>query len=265
MEYRTIRVAEERGVGTITLDRPEVMNAMNGLMRAELRHALARLAPAAERVEPPVRVLVITGTGRAFCSGQDLGDGPNVAALNLDQVLRDEYHPILRAITDSPIPVIAAVNGTAAGAGASLALACDVVIAAESARFVQAFARIGLIPDAGGSWILPRLVGQARALGAALFAEAISARQAADWGMIWEAVPDEAFAAQLAARAATLAAGPTLAYRHIRAAMRSAWSHDLEKHIAEEAERQGICGQSRDFREGVLAFTEKRPAVFEGR
>lgn len=265
MAYRTIRVTEAEGVGTIALNRPEVMNAMNGLMRAELRDALARLAPTAAGVEPPVRVVVITGTGRAFCSGQDLGDGPNLAALNLDQVLRDEYHPILRAITDSPVPVIAAVNGTAAGAGASLALVCDVVIAAESARFVQAFARIGLMPDAGGSWILPRLVGSARALGAALFAEAIEARQAADWGMIWAAVPDAAFEAEVAARAAALAAGPTLAYRHIRAAMRHAWTQDMEAHIAEEAERQGICGQTRDFREGVLAFAEKRAPVFEGR
>ncbi|WP_201155676.1 enoyl-CoA hydratase-related protein, partial [Rhodobaculum claviforme] len=206
-----------------------------------------------------------TGAGLAFCAGQDLGDGPNVAALNLEQLLRDEYHPLVRAIADCPVPVVAAVNGTAAGAGASLALICDVVIAAESARFVQAFARIGLMPDAGATWMLPRLVGPARALGAALFAEAIPARQAAEWGMIWEAVPDDAFDSRWRSRAAQLAQGPTLAYREVRAAMRSAWRQDLEPHLDEEASRQGRCGQSRDFREGVLAFSEKRAALFEGR
>lgn len=265
MDYRTIRVTRSGGVATITLDRPEVMNALNGLMRAELRDAVSQIAPSAEGAEPTARVLVITGAGRAFCSGQDLGDRANVATVNLDQVLRDEYHPLLMAISDSPVPVIAAVNGTAAGAGASLALACDVVIAAESARFVQAFARIGLMPDAGGCWFLPRLVGPARALGAALFAEAVTAREAADWGMIWEAVPDADFTGRVEARAAALADGPTVAYRHIRAAMRNAWTQDLETHVGEEARRQGACGQTRDFREGVLAFTEKRPPMFEGR
>lgn len=258
MEYQTILLEREGGVATVTLNRPEVMNALDGLMRAELRHAVAEAGQGC-------RVVVLTGAGRAFCSGQDLGSARDVASLNLDQVLRDEYHPLLRAIVDCPVPVIAAVNGAAAGAGASLALAADVVIAAESARFVQAFARIGLMPDAGGTWAWPRLVGPARALGAALFAEAIPARQAADWGLIWEAVPDDLFAAHWRGRAEQLAAGPTAAYAQIRAAHRSAWAHDLETHLAEEAERQGICGQTRDFREGLLAFAEKRPPVFEGR
>ena len=258
MEYQTLLSETAEGVAVITLNRPEVMNALNAQMRAELRHAVTEAGEAA-------RVVVLTGAGRAFCSGQDLGGGPSVARLNLEQVLRDEYHPLLRAIHDCPVPVIAAVNGTAAGAGASLALACDVVIAAESARFVQAFSRIGLMPDAGGSWIWPRLVGPARALGAALFAEAVEARQAADWGLIWEAVPDQTFPAHWQARAAHLAAGPTRAYAEIRAATREALSRDLETHIADEAVRQGALGQTRDFREGVLAFTEKRPASFEGR
>ena len=258
MDYQTITLELQDCVAVVTLNRPDVLNAMNGQMRAELQHAIA--GPGGE-----ARVIVLTGAGRAFCAGQDLGEGPNVAALNLEQVLRDEYHPLVRAITDSPVPVIAAVNGTAAGAGASLALICDVVIAAEGARFVQAFARIGLMPDAGGTWVLPRLVGPARALGAALFAEAIEARQAADWGMIWEAVPDETFAARWQLRARQLAEGPTVAYREMRAAMRAAWNSDLETHLEEEARRQGQCGQTRDFREGVLAFSEKRPAAFEGR
>ena len=258
MLYRTILTQAAGGVAIVTLNRPEVMNALDGQMRAELRHAIAEAGQAE-------RVVVLTGAGRAFCSGQDLGDGPNVAQLNLDQVLRDEYHPLLRAIQDCPVPVIAAVNGTAAGAGASLALACDVVIAAESAAFIQAFARIGLMPDAGGSWFWPRLVGPARALGAALFAERITARQAADWGLIWEAVPDADFTATWQGRAAHLAAGPTRAFAEIRAATRAALTRDLETHIADEAERQGALGRTRDFREGLIAFLEKRPPTFEGR
>lgn len=258
MDYQTITREIAGDVAVVTLNRPEVLNALNGLMRAELRHAI-------ETAGQGARVVVLTGAGRAFCAGQDLGDGPNVAALNLEQVLRDDYHPLVRAITECPVPVIAAVNGTAAGAGASLALICDVVIAAESARFVQAFARIGLMPDAGATWMLPRLVGPARALGAALFAESVTAREAADWGMIWEAVPDPAFDARWRSRASQLAEGPTLAYREMRAAMRTAWGQALEPHLDEEARRQGRLGTSRDFREGVLAFTEKRPPRFEGR
>ena len=258
MDYQTLDCATESGIATITLNRPDVLNALNGLMRAELRHAVTAAGESA-------RVVVLTGAGRAFCSGQDLGDAPDVTRLNLDQVLRDEYHPMLRAIVDCPVPVIAAVNGTAAGAGANLALAADVVIAAESAVFIQAFARIGLMPDAGGTWMLPRLVGQARALGAALFAERIPAPQAADWGMIWEAVPDPVFDTHWRTRAAQLAQGPTLAFRQIREAMRESWRNDLETQLTREAERQGACGKTRDFREGVLAFTEKRPASFEGR
>jgi len=258
MQYETIHCAIADDVAVITLNRPEKMNALNAQMRAELRHAVTAAGGAA-------RVTVLTGTGRAFCSGQDLGDGGRADRLHLDQVLRDEYEPMLRAILDSPVPVIAAVNGVAAGAGANLALMCDVVIAAESAAFVQAFSRIGLVPDAGGSWALPRQVGLARALGAALFAERIEARRAADWGMIWEAVPDDTFDAHWRARAATLAAGPTLAFRETRALLRAATARDLDAQLAAEAAAQATCGKSRDFLEGVLAFTEKRPARFEGR
>jgi len=258
VDYQTLTYEIGDGVAVIALNRPEVMNALNAQMRAELRHALAAAGAAS-------RVVVITGTGRAFCSGQDLGDRATVASLNLEQVLRDEYEPLLRAIVDCPVPVIAAVNGAAAGAGANLALAADVVIAAESAAFVQAFSRIGLMPDAGGTWMLPRLVGQARAMGAALFAERIPARQAADWGMIWEAVPDAEFDACWRARARHLAEGPSVAYGHIRRVMRDSWGNDLESQLALEARLQGECGQTRDFREGVVAFLEKRPAKFEGR
>jgi 2-(1,2-epoxy-1,2-dihydrophenyl)acetyl-CoA isomerase len=172
---------------------------------------------------------------------------------------------MIRAITDAPVPVIAAVNGVAAGAGANLALACDLVIASESAVFIQAFTRIGLIPDAGGTSFLPQRVGLQRAMGAALLAEPVSARQAADWGMIWEAVPDDRFAEVVAARAGKLAAGPTGAYAALKQALRGAFEQPLEAQLAVEARLQGVCGASEDFREGVAAFLEKRAPRFQGR
>ncbi len=181
MSFETIQFATADGVATLTLNRPAVMNALNARMRAEITQALTTLTP-------DVRAVVLTGAGRGFCSGQDLTDAG--AAADLERTLREEYEPMLAAITTCPVPVIAAVNGVAAGAGANLALAADVVIATESASFIQAFTRIGLIPDAGGTWIIPRAVGTARAMGMMLFAEPVSARQAADWGMIWQALPD---------------------------------------------------------------------------
>ncbi len=258
MDYQTITGTIEDGVATITLNRPEVMNALNAQMRTELLHALRELPAKA-------RVLVLTGVGRAFCSGQDLGDSSDLRTLDLERTLRDEYEPMLRAIYDCPLPVISAVNGAAAGAGANLALAADVVIACESASFLQAFTRIGLMPDAGGTYWLPRQVGFARAMGAALFADRITARQAADWGMIWEAVPDDAFDAHWRGRAAQLAEGPTVAYRGVKQALRESYANDLDTQLRLEARLQGTCGQTRDFREGVMAFLEKRPARFEGR
>jgi len=238
--------------------RPDMMNALNRQMRAELTHALKDLAKRA-------RVLVLTGEGRAFCSGQDLGDGGNAANIDLERTLREEYEPMLRAIYDAPVPVIAAVNGPAAGAGANLALAADVVIAQDDAVFIQAFSKIGLIPDAGGTWFLPRQVGFARAMGAMLFAERITAQQAVEWGMIWECAPAEAFESLWMSRARILAEGPTIAYRNIRRALRASLSNPLNDQLALEAQLQAEAGKTRDFREGVLAFLEKRPASFEGR
>ena len=258
MEYQTITLSIEDGIAVLTLSRPEVMNALNAQMRAEILHAV-REAPKS------ARVLVVTGEGRAFCSGQDLGAAGSAAEIDLERTLRDEYEPMLKAVFDCEIPTIAAVNGAAAGAGANLALAADVVIAAESASFVQAFARIGLVPDAGGTYWLPRQVGLARAMGAALFAEKVPARQAADWGMIWEAVPDAEFAAHWRSRARHLAQGPTVAYRHSKTALRQSFANTLEDQLALEAHLQGECGRTRDFKEGVLAFLEKRAADFEGR
>ena len=258
MTYQTIRYDLAEGVAVITLARGVVMNALNRDMRAEIAAALARAGAEA-------RVVVLTGEGRAFCAGQDLGDASDAAGLDLARVLAEEYAPMLAALHACPVPVIAAVNGVAAGAGASLALATDVVIATESASFVQAFARIGLMPDAGGTWFLPRLVGQARAMGAALFADRIAARQAADWGMIWEAVPDVDFEHHWRARAAHLAAGPTLAFKAIRAAMLVGAGQGLTAQLALEARLQGELGRSRDFAEGVAAFHEKRAPQFEGK
>ncbi|MGY6705046.1 enoyl-CoA hydratase-related protein [Roseinatronobacter sp.] len=259
MDYDTLTTSiDDRGIAIITMARPEMMNALNKQMRAELTHAIKTMAPNA-------RVLVLTGTGRAFCSGQDLGDGGNAAQIDLERTLREEYEPLLRAIFDAPVPVIAAVNGAAAGAGANLALAADVVIACDSAVFIQAFTRIGLIPDAGGTYFLPRQVGFARAMGAMLFADSISARQAADWGMIWETAADDEFHATWMARASALASGPTVAYRNIRRALRASLSNTLDAQLALEAQLQAETGKTRDFKEGVLAFLEKRPAGFEGR
>jgi len=258
MLYETIRYAVREDIAIVQFDRPEVMNALSTQMRAEITHA-------AKRAPEEARVLVLTGKGRAFCSGQDLGDSRSIAATDLERTLRDEYIPMIRAVSDCAVPTIAAVNGPAAGAGANLALAADVVIASDEASFLQAFARIGLIPDAGGTYWLPRQIGFARAMGAALFAEPVPARQAAEWGMIWEAVPAESFADAWWARARQLAAGPTATYRNIKRALRAGLANDVESQLLLEAELQGELGETRDFREGVLAFLEKRQARFEGR
>ncbi|MFN3952909.1 MAG: enoyl-CoA hydratase-related protein [Pararhodobacter sp.] len=258
MQYKTVIVTEADGIGTITLNRPTLMNALNSQMRAEITHAVKDLGARQ-------RVVVLTGEGRAFCSGQDLGDGASVEDLDLGRILREEYEPMLHAIYDCPVPVISAVNGAAAGAGANLALAADVVIAAQSAVFLQAFSRIGLIPDAGGTYWLPRKVGFARAMGQALFAEKVRADEAATMGMIWASVPDDQFAAEWQRRAAQLAKGPTQAYGAIKRALRASLSNSLEGQLTLEAQLQGECGKSRDFLEGVMAFLEKREAKFEGR
>lgn len=259
MQYETIAYSVEDNIATVTLNRPEKMNALNTQMRAEVADAVARGGREG-------RVVVLTGSGdRAFCSGQDLGDRSNAAEVDLERTLRDEYMPMLQAIYDCPVPVICAVNGAAAGAGANLALAADVVIAKESSYFLQAFTKIGLIPDAGGTWFMPRQIGLAKAMGAALFAEKISAKQADEWGLIWEAVADDAFEAQVAKRAAYLANGPTMAFERVKKAMMASTGNDLQTQLELEGHYQGECGRSRDFKEGVLSFMEKRKPEFEGR
>lgn len=256
MEEPTILVQAEGEVTILTMNRPRLRNALNRQLRAELLAALKAATQA--------RCVVLTGTGSAFSSGQDLADAGPLDELDLERTLREEYEPLIAAIADCPAPVIAAVNGVAAGAGANLALACDLVIAAESATFLQAFTRIGLMPDAGGTFWLPRQVGQARAMGAMLLAEPIPAAQAAAWGMIWEAVPDVEFETRWRARAAALAAGPTVALAAVKRALRASPSNTLADQLALEARLQGQCGATQDFREGVAAFLEKRPARFRG-
>lgn len=256
MTYDTLNCEMSGGVATIAMNRPDRRNALNSTMRADLVRALTALPDT-------VRCVVLTGSGGAFCSGQDLTEATDIA--RIEDVLRREYEPMLKAVTDCPVPVIAAVNGVAAGAGANLALAADVVIATESAVFIEAFTRIALIPDAGGTWFVPRLVGRARALGMMLFADPIPARQAAEWGLIYEAVPDDAFAARIAARAAQLAQGPTAVYRDIRKAVDAAGGNDLDAQLGIEAALQGAAGSRPDFREGVAAFLEKRAPRFDGR
>lgn len=258
--YETILYDVTGGVAKVTLNRPDKLNALNPQMFADLFDVLDRFESNADS-----RCLLITGAGRGFCAGADLTAGDmESASPDLDQSLIERYNPLVLRLSGLDCPVVAAVNGVAAGAGCNLALAADIVVAGHSASFMQAFVRIGLMPDAGGTWILPRLVGQARAMGLAMLGEGLPAKDAADWGLIWSCMNDEDLMPQAAELAERLANGPTLALGHIKAAIRASTGNSLERQLTLEASGQAALGRSDDYMEGVAAFREKRPAAYRG-
>ncbi len=263
MSYETIIFSIDNGAARLTLNRPDRLNSFTVQMHSEVNKALDQTES-----DKTVRTMLITGAGRGFCAGQDLSDravAPGNDGVDLGQSLEERYNPLIRRLTSLPIPIICAVNGVAAGAGANIALAADIVIAARSAKFIQSFANIGLVPDSGGTWILPRLVGQARALGLALTGEPIMAQTAADWGLIWRAVDDEKLNQETEAIIAKFAAAPTKGLAAIKAAIRSASSRILDEQLDHERDLQRDLGRTDDYREGVDAFMNKRKPVFKGR
>lgn len=263
MNYQNVLFDLSNGVARLTLNRPDRLNSFNVQMHEEARDVLRKLAS-----EPAARVLVLTGAGRGFCAGQDIGDravAPGGQGVDLGASVENYYKPLVLALRNLPMPVIAAVNGVAAGAGANIALACDLVIATRSASFVQAFSKLGLVPDSGGTWSLPRLVGNARALGLALLAEKLSAEQAAQWGLIWRCVEDSEFKDTIESLAAQLAAAPTRGLARTKQAIYESWGRSIEQQLDQERDFQRELGRSQDYSEGVAAFTEKRAPKFTGR
>lgn len=259
---RNLLVDVNEGVATLTLNRPDRLNSFTEALHVEIRDALAMV-----RADATVRVLVITGAGHAFCAGQDLRDrtvAPGDAPPDLGASLDKNYKPLVLTLRALPIPVIGAINGVAAGAGASLALACDVVIAARSATFIQAFGKLGLVPDAGGTYFLTRSLGAPRAMGLALFGDRLPAEQAEAWGLIWKCVDDAELMTTVRNLAARLAGGPTLGFARTKRAVYAAEQQVLEQQLDLERDLQRELGKSHDYREGVAAFIEKRAARFSG-
>ena len=260
MDYETIELKLEERVARITLNRPDRLNSFNLQMHEELKDALGSLGDS--------RVLILTGAGRGFCAGQDLNDRAVTSdghPVDLGVTVETCWNPLILTLTSLPQPVIARVNGVAAGAGANIALACDMVVAARSAKFIQSFSAIGLIPDSGGTWALPRLVGQARGMGLALTGEPLSAEKAEEWGMIWKCVDDEQLDAEVDAIATKLASLPPLGLAAIKEMIRSSWQHSLPEELVRQRDAMRRLGYSEDYREGVAAFLAKRPARFTGR
>ncbi len=263
MSYQTIEYSVAAGIARLTLNRPECLNSFNTLMHQEVRHALTALAADTE-----ARVLILTGAGRGFCAGQDLGDRPSApggAPADLGESIERYYNPLILMLRRLPLPVIAAVNGVAAGAGANIAFACDLVLAARSASFVQAFARIGLVPDCGGTWFVPRLVGSARAMGLALLGEKLPATQAAQWGLIWRCLEDDELGPEVDSLAERLAAAPTRALARAKQLISASASRTLEQQLEAERDAQRELGYSADYAEGVAAFIARREPRFTGR
>jgi 2-(1,2-epoxy-1,2-dihydrophenyl)acetyl-CoA isomerase len=259
MAYECIDFKADGLIARLTLNRPNRLNSFTENMHAELRDALGNLGDA--------RVIVLTGAGRGFCAGQDLNDRAVAPgeAVDLGETVQQCWNPLIRALTSLPQPIIARVNGVAAGAGANIALACDIVVAAKSAKFIQSFSAMGLIPDSGGTWALPRLVGQARALGLALTGEPLPAEKAAEWGLIWKAVDDEALDTEVNAIADKLTSLPPLALAAIKDMIRSSWQYSLDEELERQAATMRRLGFTDDYREGVAAFLEKRQPIFNGR
>ncbi|MEO1198227.1 MAG: 2-(1,2-epoxy-1,2-dihydrophenyl)acetyl-CoA isomerase PaaG [Pseudomonadota bacterium] len=260
MSNAEILISAEAGVHEITLNRPDKLNSFNVAMHEQLRTAFE-----AARDDAACRAVLLTGAGRGFCAGQDLGDRANMSeSPNLGSTLERFYNPLVRLMRAMPKPIVCAVNGVAAGAGANVALASDIVFAAKSARFIQAFSKIGLIPDSGGTWFLPHLVGEARAKALAMTGAPLGAEQAADWGLIWQAVDDDKLMETARDQARALASGPTQAYGLIKEALQSSFGRTLSEQLDVESDLQRIAGRTPDYREGVAAFMEKRQPAFTG-
>lgn len=262
MAYANIRFGREDGIARLTLHRPERLNSFNDAMHAEVRDALDRV-----RADASLRVLLLTGAGSAFCAGQDLGDrtvAPGAEPVDLGASIERNYRPLVLSLRRLPLPVVCAVNGVAAGAGANIALACDVVIAAKSATFIQAFSKIGLVPDSGGTYFLPRLVGTARAMGLAMLGERLIAEQAAEWGLIWQCVDDAELNGTVEKMVRTLASAPTAGLAATKRALYASAGNSLEVQLDLERDLQRALGRSDDYREGVAAFLARRAPRFAG-
>ena len=260
MDYESIDFKLDGGIARITLNRPDRLNSFTARMHEELKDALGAIADS--------RVVILTGAGRGFCAGQDLNDRAVSSGdhpVDLGVTVETCWNPLVQKLTSMPQPLIARVNGVAAGAGANIALACDIVVAARSAKFIQSFSAIGLIPDSGGTWVLPRLVGQARALGLALTGEPLSAEKAEEWGLIWKCVDDDQLDSEVDGLAARLASLPPLGLAEIKKMIRSTWSRTLAEELTEERNQMRRLGFTEDYREGVAAFLEKRNPNFTGR
>jgi 2-(1,2-epoxy-1,2-dihydrophenyl)acetyl-CoA isomerase len=261
MSYQTILFETKDGAGRLTLNRPEKLNSFNEQMHEEVREVLEKLK------SDPGRALLITGAGRGFCAGQDLGDrriGSGHSNIDLGATIERYYAPLVRMLRALPIPIVAGVNGVAAGAGANLAFACDLVIAGKSASFIQSFARLGLVPDTGGTYFLPRLVGTARALGLAMLGDKVSAEQAAAWGLIWRCVDDADFAAVINETMTQLASAPTKGIACTKQAIYASQTNNLDAQLDLERDLMRELGRSQDYQEGVAAFLEQRMPRFAG-
>jgi len=262
MSYETLLFSIEGGIARVMLNRPDKLNSFNVQMHGELQDALKKVAS-----DKTVRVLLLTGAGRGFCAGQDLGDravSPTDKPVDLGLSVEMYYAPLVKALRNLPLPIVVAVNGVAAGAGANIALAGDIVIATRSAKFVQPFCKLGLVPDTGGTYFLPRLIGTARAMGLAMTGAALSASDAEAWGLIWKAVDDASFTAEVEALVQTLAQGPTKGFARTKRAIYTSPDHSLDAQLDLERDYMRELGFSRDYAEGVSAFMNKRQPNFTG-